>query len=177
MQQVFLLFSNYASFYTLPIIPKLCQHIVLRPTHMTVTCSQCEKPRVVYSPLRLEPDVETFVLSMVEFLLYSCGSPLYFELPSSWPDPVKQNAPVIRENISCSSPIEFSYYSCQKFPDVCAHCANRNCSVNTDLKKSFRTVLPICQSCANSGIEPVTRGKFKRPTSSCTTAPKKQRQT
>ena len=38
MQQVFLLFSNYASFYTLPIIPKLCQDIVLRPNEKYLFC-------------------------------------------------------------------------------------------------------------------------------------------
>ena len=35
--------------------------LVSTKAHMTVTCSQCEKPKVVYSPLRLEPGVETFL--------------------------------------------------------------------------------------------------------------------
>ena len=69
---------------------------------------------------------------------------------------------VVRENLTSTTPVEFAYYSCEKFPAVCAHCGNKDCSVVVELKRSFRTVLPICKDCANSK-ESVTRGKFKHP--------------
>ena len=140
--------------------------LVSNKARMTVTCCQCEKPRVVYSQFRLQPGVDKYLLELAEFLMYTCGSPLFFELPESWPDEVKENAPVVRENKTCSSPVEFAYYSCQKFPDVCAHCADRDCSIVAELKHSFRTVLPTCTDCITAGKEPVTRGKYKRPSQS-----------
>ena len=75
-----------------------------------------------------------------------------------------QYAPILRQNMSCSMPVEFAYYSCRKFLDVCAHCGDKDCSVE-ELKNAFKTFLPICQGCKGTK-EPVTRGKYKHPTSS-----------
>lgn len=139
--------------------------LVSTKARMTVACCQCNKPRVVYSPLRLQQAVQKFVHDLAEFLQYSCGSPLYYELPENWSVELKQNSPIVRENMTCSTPVEFAYYSSHKFPDVCAHCGDRDCTIISELKHSFQTVLPICLQC-RSTKEPVTRGKFKHPSSS-----------
>ena len=76
-----------------------------------------------------------------------------------------QNAPIVQQNRSSLTPVEFAYYSCHKFSDICAHCGDKDCSVVEELKNAFKTVLPICQG-RRSTKEPVTRGKYKHPTSS-----------
>ena len=54
--------------------------LVSNKARMTVTCCQCEKPRVVYSQLRLHPGVDKCLSELADFLMYSCGSHLYYEL-------------------------------------------------------------------------------------------------
>ncbi len=125
---------------------------------MTVTCCECNKPRVVFSQYCLEEEVCKFVRDITSFLFYSCGGCLYYELPSNWSDEIKNNAPVVRQTLTCSAPVEFAYYSCQKFSNVCVHCGHCDCTVVEELKNSFRTVLPICDTCLRSGKEPVTGG-------------------
>ena len=120
--------------------------------------------RVFPTPFATRSRVERYIHDLADFIQYSCGSPLYYELPESWSPEMTQNAPIVRQKMSCSTPVEFAYYSCRKFSDVCAHCGDKDCSV-VELKNAFKTVLPICQGC-RSTKEPVTRGKYKHPTSS-----------
>ena len=56
-------------------------------------------------------------------------------------------------------------FSAEIFPCVFLHCGDRDCTIISELKHSFQTVLPICLQC-RSTKEPVTRGKFKHPSSS-----------
>ena len=140
--------------------------LVSTKARMIVICCQCNKPRVVYSPLRLQPEVERYVHDLADFIQYSCGSPLYYELPESWSLEMTQNA---RQNMTCSTAVEFSYYSCRKFPDVCAHCGDNDCCIVEELKNAFKTVLPICHGCKTTK-EPVTRGRYKHATSNCLNA-------
>ena len=83
---------------------------------------------------------------------YTCGSPL---------SPSEDPSFVVREGITCSSAIEFSYYSCKRFKNVCAHCGNDDCSVDTALKGQYQTVLPICSDCESNGKKAITRGEYK----------------
>ena len=76
------------------------------------------KPRVVYSPLCLQPEVERYIHDLADLIQYSCGSSLNYELPECWSLETTQNAPIVGQNMSCSTLIEFAYYSCWKFSDV-----------------------------------------------------------
>ena len=61
----------------------------------------------------------------------------------------------------CKSPIESTYYSSSKISkrkDLFAHCAKKDCTPNKELKKQFKTVVPICEQCKSKGKNEVTRG-------------------
>ena len=114
-----------------------------------VTCWKCFKSRCVYSRYVLAP----YQLKEIECLecetWYVCGSPL---------SPLDDATYIVREGISCSSPIEFAYYSCKRFKNICADCGSGNCSVNAELEQQYQTVLPICIS---SGKRPITQSENK----------------
>jgi len=53
-----------------------------------------------------------------------------------------------RLNQTCQVPVELSYYSAPLGPvDICAQCASPGADPKTELKKSNKTVLPICVDC------------------------------
>ena len=104
----------------------------------TVTCWECFKPRCVYSRYVLTPAQLEEISCLECETWYTCGSPL---------SPSDDPSFVVREMITCSSAVEFSYYSCKRFKDVCAHCGNEECSIDTTLKNWYQTVLPICSDC------------------------------
>jgi hypothetical protein len=48
--------------------------------------------------------------------------------------------------------VEVTYYgNGSGQPDICTYCAQ----VNPELKKSYKTVLPICEPCENSGLSAI----------------------
>ena len=57
-----------------------------------------------------------------------------------------------RMNISCQSPIELLYYTAALGPvDVCAHCGRSGADPKPELKKVYKTALPLCEECENDG--------------------------
>ena len=117
----------------------------------TVTCCECFKPRCVYSRYTLT-SAQLEEISCLECeTWYTCGSPL---------SPSDDPSFVVREGITCSSPVEFAYYSSKRFKNVCAHCGNE-CSVDTTLKDQYQTVLPLCSNCESNGKKAITRGEYK----------------
>ena len=50
--------------------------------------------------------------------------------------------------MGCENTIELPYYSAGIARiDLCCYCAAEGISVNEDLKKQFKTVLPVCVQC------------------------------
>jgi len=91
----------------------------------------------------------SLALAMSEFD-FSCGAPL---LP---PNHSMKNLLVVRPAISCASPVEIPYYGAQLGPvDICAFCGGEKADPKTDLKKKFKTVLPICNMCKNNGLQAI----------------------
>lgn len=107
-----------------------------------VTCVECRKPRVLYSKQKLSQRQElTLALTLSEYD-YTCGAPV---LP---PNHSLAKFIQIRTEMSCISPIEVSYYSSGiGRGDLCAHCATEDSQCNMDLKKKYKTVLPLCGNC------------------------------
>ena len=53
-----------------------------------------------------------------------------------------------RISITPVDQVEFPYYSSYFARlDICAHCGDSEASVDFELKKRFKTVLPKCESC------------------------------
>ena len=120
-----------------------------------VTCVECEKPRVVYSRHRLTDRQQmslTFAISDYE---YSCGSIL---LPPSNPD---YKSIMCRSGICCETPIQLPYYtSGLGKTDLCCYCAAEDGEVDQELKRKYKTVLPLCAACKKNGKHPVVQRPY-----------------
>lgn len=79
-----------------------------------------------------------------------------------------------RVNLNCNSHIELAYYGSGFGQlDICSVCAEPEAETNVELKKQYKTVLPLCRSCASKGIEPFVQrpyGKSKKKWHSVTDA-------
>ena len=63
-----------------------------------------------------------------------------------------------RLELSCAAPMEFMYYGASKInvrKDLCAHCGTVRASVDADLKKAYKMVLPMCDKCKGRGKQVV----------------------
>ena len=64
----------------------------------------------------------------------------------------------------CKSPIEWAYYSASKAntrKDVCCHCSKIGATVDSDEKKSYKSVLPVCDQCKAQGKKILKRGPIQ----------------
>ena len=115
-----------------------------------VDCVECNKPRVVYSRMRLsERQKIAFLLSVSEYP-YSCGGPIF---P---PDHPQKDKIMTRPNLCCAMPVEVPYYGGNVGrPDVCAYCGVIGAEKNLALPLQYKTVLPCCEQCLKDGKNPI----------------------
>ena len=74
---------------------------------------------------------------------YSCGSNL---IPPSCESLLQELT--LNAHLTCQQPIEVAYYGSDVGrKDLCCRCGGVNGVVDPDLKKKFKTVLPICDAC------------------------------
>ena len=88
-----------------------------------VTCRECHKPRLLYSIAKLKDgELRSFKRVCNDFQ-FACGS-VFQEVmvDKNNPDETILSKVFARENISCQSLIELSYYSCKAFEPVCIQC-------------------------------------------------------
>ena len=94
-----------------------------------IVCSECLRPRVLYSQRKLSI-VETNALTRtVEGFLYTCGATLCgLEVVQCPDDPPTISTlfqrVFVKGNLTCENPVEVPYYSCEAFEMVCVHCAH-----------------------------------------------------
>ena len=66
----------------------------------------------------------------------------------------------------CNTPIKWAYYGAVKISlpkDLCSHCGNSSLKVDTEQKKLFKSVLPICDACRAQGKKgPIQTAKEAR---------------
>ena len=123
----------------------------------TVECVECRKPRVLYSTHKLTERQQTTLVLLVSEYEYSCGAPV------TTPESTLHGKVVIRPQLTCAAPVEVSYYSSNiGRKDICSFCASIDAEVDSILKKSFKTVLPICKDCKGQGRVPVTMRPYGR---------------
>jgi hypothetical protein len=117
-----------------------------------VCCIECRKPRLVYSKQKLGSRQLYSLATQMSEHEYSCGS------PASVPGLPLFGKIHMRSNLTCESRIEMPYYSATSIGrrDICCHCGQDGAVVDTELKKHFRAVLPLCESCLNAGEKPTT---------------------
>ena len=83
-----------------------------------MVCQECLKPRCIYAASVLSDGHKAAVRIVEDSRLYSCGSPLFGS------DSPISTTVVIRQKLSCSSPMESTYYSATlvSLPPVCYWC-------------------------------------------------------
>ena len=65
-----------------------------------------------------------------------------------------------RLELSCGSPMEFMFYGAPRLnvqKDICGHCATPRVTTDQELKKTYKSVLPICDKCKGRGKETLKR--------------------
>ena len=122
----------------------------------TVTCIDCEKPRVIYSATKLSAHENGILTRILGLYQYSCGSELQ-ELKPEDSDKAPRICALlekvfVKANLSCASPMEIPYYSSGVFPPVCYHCGAQN----TDTEDGQ---YPMCADCVASKRQPPLKRK------------------
>ena len=96
-----------------------------------VKCSECQKPRVLYAEKKLKLDDQSKLQRVLKKHIYICGT--------SFIDFTKNPIAFVRENLSCATAIETSYYGVN-FPDVCLYCGSEKKLLAKD-----STLFPQCR--------------------------------
>ena len=110
-----------------------------------IKCSECEKPRVVYSKNKSAPKLVRKFKSDVSDLLFVCGVTVA-ELGDF-------ATLFIRQNQTCYTPVETLYYSACHIP-CCCHCSQKQKLINDP---GFRA---ICNRCKRfKKLEATKKGK------------------
>ena len=120
-----------------------------------VTCTECRKPRVIFSKQRLSERLKISVTIAVSEFDYTCGAPL---LP---PSNTSYEKVMCRSTLNCGTPVELQYYgSSLGRQDICCHCCAEEVEVLPELKDKYQTVLPICKECIGKGKPPVVKRPY-----------------
>ena len=116
------------------------------------TCTECRKPRVVYSKTRLSETHKIILATLLSEYVYTCGAPL------TPPDSILFSTVMTKINLQCGAGIEMAYYSTGSNigrKDICCHCGIEESKILIQLKAQYKTVLPICDECKGKGLTPV----------------------
>ena len=124
-----------------------------------VCCTECLKPRVIYSQRKLTFAETSVLFRSLESLLYSCGSTLKgVEVECRDGEDLSLltlfERLFVRQNLSCDDPVEVPYYSSDRFEDICAHCG-------CVCAESESGQYPLCSHCKHEGKHPVLKRKRK----------------
>lgn len=119
----------------------------------TLQCSECLKPRVLYSQRKLKMQEVQYLKNQLAGMMYSCGT-ILSELFGQNISPEQTNIVsrvFVRANLACTDPVETAYYSSGVFDDVCINCGDPNDIVQGE---EAADILPTCQSCFNDQRKP-----------------------
>ncbi|XP_052092776.1 uncharacterized protein LOC127729151 [Mytilus californianus] len=107
---------------------------------MTVNCKECDKPRCVYSKLKISARDTRSQRHILEKYDYTCGSVITPDV-------------FVRLQMFCSTHNEFPFYSSSiGRTDICCHCTSPNAGKDENAFKTHRVVLSCCQTCLPKGI-------------------------
>ena len=126
-----------------------------KSVHKTVKCTDCDKPRVIYSASKLNVTEQIILDKILDIYIYSCGAKLQDLKVKDSDRAPRVNALLdkifVKQNISCQNAVEIPYYSSGCFPPVCYFCASKD-----DLKIE-EGAYPHCETCATKNTVPNKR--------------------
>ena len=134
-----------------------CKSSTLTPQNVRdiINCSMCKKPRCIYANRTLTNREMNEVKRIIKKFDYICGCVIS-------PDSSFLRGTIFsRLELHCKAPIEAMFYGAPKITkrkDMCAYCAKKECSPDKELKKRFKTVVPICDQCKAKGRKAITKG-------------------
>lgn len=117
-------------------------------------CTECLKPRVIYSQRKLTSVESQVLLRTLDGLLFSGGSSLQGIYVDSGEDISIFDRVFVRSNLSCDDPVEIPYYLSEKFALVCTHCG---CTTLEAAQGQY----PLYGHCRSDGKRPVWKRKRK----------------
>ncbi|WAR27046.1 hypothetical protein MAR_012750 [Mya arenaria] len=122
----------------------------------TIECTECRKPRVIYGKQKMSSREEVSFAILVSGFDYTCGAPI------TPPESSLHGKYVARQMLVCNTPLELAYYSSNisSPKDTCAHCGIGEGVVDLQLKKRYKTVLPLCEQCKESGKMAIVHRPF-----------------
>ena len=123
-----------------------------------VTCIQCNKQRCIYSEHALSNWENRELKSILHKYSFHCGCMIT-------PDVSFLLGMVFtRLELTCSSPMELPFYANTKIyvqKDIC-YCIRKGVQEDKELKKQFKTILPLCLSCKEKGKNPFKQSPLGR---------------
>ncbi|XP_048764718.1 uncharacterized protein LOC130046902 [Ostrea edulis] len=131
--------------------------LVAQNVRSTIKCTECDKPRCIYSKLKLNPRDLRALKHTTDKYDYTCGAILAPE------GDVLHGKVFTRLQLACTSHIEFAYYSSDVGrKDMCAYCVATEIQKDKDLCKNFKVVLPVCDLCRSKKLEVPKRNPIKK---------------
>ena len=96
----------------------LLQHA--KNTGLTVKCTECNKPRLVYSQKKISVSLPRKFKLATDKLWFTCGATVKELIGTE-----QQFADLfIRVSLTCQKPVEAIYYSVGSYPNCCCHCGS-----------------------------------------------------
>jgi len=121
----------------------------LQTARVVVWCSDCEKPRLLFSKIALDFDDKASLERALEECPFVCGTPLFVGDDHGMSDRVMQH-----HATCCALNIDAKFYKSEKLPGfkwVCSVCLDGNISEKAEEDESY-TGLPRCNNCQMEGM-------------------------
>ena len=129
--------------------------LVGQKVRAVVKCALCDKPRCLYSNSKFNTVVERNVKEIIKDGEYACGGSFVDD------ENYLRHSVVARRQLTCSSPLETTYYSCKlSLAPLCFHCGSTSGAKLADLSdmsEKFAQVRPLCLHCKGQGLKAATR--------------------
>ena len=121
---------------------------------LAIRCNECSKPRCIYSKRALNPREMRELHRLTRKYEFVCGCLITNDVS------FLSGEVFTRLELTCSAPVEFQYYAAPILTraDCCCQCGGDKGVINKDLKKTHRTVLPLCIKCKAKGKTAMKRG-------------------
>ena len=144
--------------------------IVFKPQtrRSTIVCTECEKPRLIYSKTRLSHDQRDSLDKLLDVdRLYVCGEPLFPPVAGEDPRHELDGIVFIRRALVCRNHVERNYYPAVgnlKLPPCCLWCGGfdeANLATPAEVaarNPNGRKYLPMCRLCYNKNLDLVLIG-------------------
>ena len=125
----------------------------LSQVRAVIRCVECRRPRCIFSARRPSSSARAALEAFIANATYTCG------------DALSMDTFVVRENLSCTDPVEAFYFLCCRsrggleFESICVWCA-KTPSESPHVDKAILDVprgkesLPICAACHGLGFMP-----------------------